>query len=396
MNNLTNKNIILGVSGSIAAYKSPDIVRRIKDLGAKVIVVVTNSGAKFVSKISLQTVSKNKVYDDLWDETAELSIGHIDLAKWADVVVIAPASANTIAKICHGKADDLLTTLTLATKAKILIAPAMNMQMYSSTATQENLKLLKSRDIFIVEPNFGEQACGDIGQGRLAKASEIALKTSNLFQNNKLAGKNIMITLGATIEAIDPVRFISNYSSGKMGMALASACLNSGAKVRLIIGSISTKIDTRADIIFTKSAIDMQSAVLNNLHDIDIFISCAAVADYRAAEISKNKIKKENGKLCIEFIKNPDILKSVIQTNNKIIAIGFAAESENIIANGRKKLTEKKCQAIVANDISQPEIGFNSDQNEVFFIKKNNYKKIAKNSKNIIAEKILKEVIKIL
>ena len=396
MSILTNKNILLGVSGSIAAYKSPDIVRRLKDLGAQVKVVVTTGGAQFVSKRSLQTVSQNKIYDDLWDEETELSIGHIKLAKWADAIVIAPASANTIAKICHGKADDLLTTLVLATESKILLAPAMNQQMYKSSATQENLKLLKSRGISIIETDFGEQACGDIGPGRLAEPSKIAIKTSNLFQNNALTGKNVMITLGSTVEALDPVRFISNHSSGKMGMALASTCINSGAKVKLIIGSISTKIDSRADAIFVTSAKDMQTAVLKNLTGIDIFISCAAVTDYRAVNIAKNKIKEKAENISIELVKNPDILKSVTQMKNKIISIGFAAESENIITNGKKKLVEKECNAIIVNDISNPKIGFKSDENEVFFLKKNKCIKIAKNNKNIIAEKILKEIVKIL
>lgn len=394
MNILTNKNILLGVTGSIAAYKSPDIVRRIKDLGANVKVIVTASGSEFVSKRSLQTVSENQVYDDLWNQETELSMGHIKLAKWADAIVIAPASANTIAKICHGKADDLLTTLILATKAKILVVPAMNQQMYKSQATQDNLKLLEKRSITIMDSSFGSQACGDIGPGRLPEAEKIAHKTCDLFTNNKLAGKNIMITLGATIEAIDPVRFISNHSSGKMGMALACVCMNYSAKVTLIAGSITTPIDNRAKTIFVKSAQDMYDKVLENLADIDIFIACAAVTDYKAKKIAKHKIKKESDTMVVELIKNPDILKTVANSKNDIICVGFAAESENIIANGKKKLTEKKCDVIIANDISNNKIGFKSDENEVFFISQNDFVKIAKDKKNIIAEKIIKELMK--
>ena len=290
---LTNKNVLLGISGSIAAYKSPDIVRRLQDLGAEVRVVLTAGGAEFVSERSLQTVSKNKVHDNLWDKEAELSMGHIELAKWADAIVIAPASANTIAKLCHGKADDLLTTLILATTAKVLIAPAMNQQMHASMATQDNLTLLENRGLVIAEPEFGEQACGDIGEGRLAEPTSIALQTANLFQNTQLSGKNVMITLGATIEAIDPVRFISNHSSGKMGMALASACVEAGAAVTLIIGAISVAVESRATSVFVTSAQGMLDAVTNSIDEQDIFISCAAVADYRPANVAKNKIKKK-------------------------------------------------------------------------------------------------------
>jgi len=289
MKTLTNKNIVLGVSGSIAAYKSPDIVRRLQDLGAEVRVVLTAGGAEFVSERSLQAVSKNKVHDNLWDKEAELSMGHIELAKWADAVVIAPASANTIAKLCHGKADDLLTTLILATAAKVLIAPAMNQQMYGSLATQDNLKLLENRSMVIAKPEFGEQACGDIGEGRLAEPTSIALQIAGLFQNTKLAGKNVMITLGATIEAIDPVRFISNHSSGKMGMALASACAEAGATVTLIIGAISVAVESRAKGILVTSANEMLKAVNDNISEQDIFISCAAVADYRPTNIAKKQ-----------------------------------------------------------------------------------------------------------
>jgi len=389
MKALTNKNVLLGISGSIAAYKSPDIVRRLQELGAEVRVVLTAGGAEFVSKRSLQTVSKNKVHDNLWDKEAELSIGHIELAKWADAIIIAPASANTIAKLCHGKADDLLTTLILATTAKILIAPAMNQQMYGSMATQDNLKLLESRDMVIAKPEFGEQACGDIGAGRLAEPASIAAQTANLFQNTQLSGKNVMITLGATIEAIDPVRFISNHSSGKMGMALASACVEAGATVTLIIGTISVAVESRATSVFVTSAQDMLDAVMNDIDEQDIFISCAAVADYRPAEVSKNKIKKDCETLAIDLVRNPDILANVCQMKNKPICVGFAAETENLLKNAKNKLKNKGCDAIILNDVSNTKIGLKSDQNEVFFITDKVCEKIEINSKIIIAQKLV-------
>jgi len=392
MNTLMNKRIILGVSGSIAAYKSPDIVRRLQDLGAEVRVIITAGGREFVSERSLQTVSKNKVHDNLWDSEAELSMGHIELAKWADVVIIAPASANTIAKLCHGKADDLLSTVILATSASIMVAPSMNQQMYASLAMKDNLTLLQKRGVRIIDPGFGEQACGDVGEGRLAEPSEIALQASELFQNNALAGKKVLITVGGTVEAIDPVRFLSNHSSGKMGMALAYATIQAGAETTLVIGSISVDVEKRAKTIFVTSANEMHEAVMANIHDQDLFISCAAVADYRPTKVSPNKIKKTSNQKTIELVANKDILSDVCQLKNKPICIGFAAETENYINNANQKLKNKNCDAIILNDVSCSEIGLKSDDNEVYFITRDGSDKISKNSKQIIAEKIVKKI----
>ncbi len=394
MNTLTNKRVLLGVSGSIAAYKSPDIVRRLQDLGAEVRVVVTNGGREFVSERSLQTISKNKVHDNLWDKDAELSMGHIELAKWADVVIIAPASANTIAKLCHGKADDLLSTVILATSATVMIAPSMNQQMYASLAMKENLQLLKSRKVIIIKPGFGEQACGDVGEGRLAEPIDIAQQAAELFMSNSLSGKKVLITIGGTIEAIDPVRFISNHSSGKMGMSLAHACIQAGAKTTLVVGSISIDVERRADTIFVTSASEMYDAVMNNITSQDLFISCAAVADYRPSKVSLNKIKKTSNIKSIQLTENKDILASVCKLKDKPICIGFAAETENLIANAKHKLKIKKCDAIILNDVSNSEIGLKSDENEVHFISKKNSEKIDKNSKQIIAEIVIKKIAK--
>ena len=392
MSTLMNKRVILGISGSIAAYKSPDIVRRLQDLGAEVRVILTSGGKEFVSERSLQTVSKNKVHDDLWDSEAELSMGHIELAKWADVVIIAPASANTIAKLCHGKADDLLSTVILATSASVMVAPSMNQQMYASLAMKDNLQLLQKRGVKIIDPGFGDQACGDIGEGRLAEPSEIARQASELFQNNALGGKKVLITVGGTVEAIDPVRFLSNHSSGKMGMALAYASIQAGADTTLVIGSISVDVEKRAKTIFVTSANEMYRAVMANIHDQDLFISCAAVADYRPKKINPNKIKKDNNQKTIELVANKDILSDVCQLKDKPICIGFAAETENYLNNANQKLKNKKCNAIILNDISNSEIGLKSDDNEVYFITRNGSEKINKNSKQIIAEKIVKKI----
>ena len=394
MNTLTNKRVLLGVSGSIAAYKSPDIVRRLQDLGAEVRVVITNGGREFVSERSLQTISKNKVHDNLWDKDAELAMGHIELAKWADVVIIAPASANTIAKLCHGEADDLLSTVILATSAIVMIAPSMNQQMYASLAMKENLQLLKSRNVIIIEPGFGEQACGDVGEGRLAEPIDIAQQAAELFLSNSLSGKRVLITIGSTIEAIDPVRFISNHSSGKMGMSLAHACIQAGAKTTLVVGSISIDVERRAETIFVTSASEMYDAVMNNITSQDLFISCAAVADYRPSKVSPNKIKKTSNIKSIQLIENKDILASVCKLKDKPICIGFAAETENLIANAKQKLKNKKCDAIILNDISNSEIGLKSDENEVLFISAKNSEKIDKNSKQIIAEIIINKIAK--
>jgi len=394
MSTLINKRIILGISGSIAAYKSPDIVRRLQDLGAEVRVILTSGGKEFVSERSLQTVSKNKVHNNLWDSEAELSMGHIELAKWADIIIIAPASANTIAKLCHGKADDLLSTVILATSASVMVAPSMNKQMYASLAMKDNLALLQNRGVKIIDPGFGEQACGDVGEGRLAEPSEIARQVSELFQNNTLCGKNVLITVGGTVEAIDPIRFLSNHSSGKMGMALAYASIQAGAETTLVIGSISVDVENRAKTIFVTSANEMHEAVMENIHNQDLFISCAAVADYRPKKIHPNKIKKDSNKKTIELVANKDILSDVCQLKDKPICIGFAAETENYINNANKKLKNKNCDAIILNDVSNSEIGIKSDDNEVYFITKNSSEKINKNSKQIIAEKIIKNITK--
>jgi phosphopantothenoylcysteine decarboxylase/phosphopantothenate--cysteine ligase len=392
MSTLMNKRIILGVSGSIAAYKSPDIVRRLQDLGAEVRVILTSGGREFVSERSLQTVSKNKVHDNLWDSEAELSMGHIELAKWADVVIIAPASANTIAKLCHGKADDLLSTVILATSASVMVAPSMNQQMYASLAMKDNLELLQKRGVRIIDPGFGEQACGDVGEGRLAEPSEIARQASELFQNNALGGKRVLITVGGTVEAIDPVRFLSNHSSGKMGMALAYASIQAGAETTLVIGSISVDIEKRAKTICVTSANEMHEAVMANIHDQDLFISCAAVADYRPTKVNPNKIKKDSNKQTIELVANKDILSDVCQLKDKPICIGFAAETENHINNAKQKLKNKQCDAIILNDVSNRAIGLKSDDNEVYFITRDGSDKINKNSKQIVAEKIIKKI----
>lgn len=387
---LTNKNIILGVSGSISAYKAPDIVRRLQDLGGKVRVILTQGGAQFITELSLQTISKNKVYQNLWDKDSALSMQHIELAKWADAILIAPASANTIANLASGKADNLLGNVVLASKCPLLIAPAMNQQMYISSSVQDNLNTLLKRKITLIQPKNGKQACGDIGEGRLNDSSYIAKQVSLIFQSTKLSGKNVLITLGATIEAIDPVRFLSNHSSGKMGSSIANACIEAGAIVTLIHGNISVMLNSKASIITATTSKEMYWAVINNIVKQDIFIACAAVSDYYIENIEKNKIKKSEKNLILKLTPTKDILQAVCQLPKKPICIGFAAETQNLIKNAQNKLKNKGCDAIILNDVSQANFGFKSDENEVVFLTKEKSKKIKKNSKQKVARKIVK------
>ncbi|VVM22194.1 Phosphopantothenoylcysteine decarboxylase (EC / Phosphopantothenoylcysteine synthetase (EC [uncultured Gammaproteobacteria bacterium] len=335
---LTNKNILLGVSGSIAAYKAPDIVRRLQDLGAEVRVILTRGGSQFITELSLQVTSKNKVHDNLWDKEAELAMGHIELAKWADAILIAPASANTIANLASGKADDLLSSVILASDCPMLIAPAMNQQMYAANSVQANLKTLAEHQVLILAPESGKQACGDIGEGRLAKPIDIAKQVGNIFQNTKLSGKQVLITLGATIEAIDPVRYLSNHSSGKMGSALADACIEAGAQVTLVHGNISVTLNQKAQIISVISAKEMYQSVMDNIVGQDIFIACAAVSDYSIKNIAKNKIKKSEKTLILELTPTKDILQEVCKLTKKPVCIGFAAETQNLTENAKNKL----------------------------------------------------------
>jgi len=393
MKTLTNKRIVLGVSGSIAAYKAPDVVRRLQDLGAEVRVILTQGGAKFITELSLQATSKNKVHNNLWDNEAELSMGHIELAKWADAILIAPASANTIANLSAGKACDLLTNVVLATDAPVLIAPAMNQQMYASSAVKDNLSALLARNIKLISPEFGEQACGDVGEGRLTEPSKIAKQVSEVFSSTKLTGKKILITLGATIEPIDPVRYLSNHSSGKMGMALARASIEAGAKVTLIYGNVSIPLSEESTNILVGSGEEMHQAVMENIKDQDVFIACAAVSDYRVKNIEKNKIKKENTELTLELIPNKDILVDVCKLKQKPICIGFAAETQNLIENAQNKLKNKGCDAIILNDVSKRDFGFKNNENEVVFLTKKYSQKIEKNSKQIIGRKIIEIIV---
>ncbi|OTQ48274.1 bifunctional phosphopantothenoylcysteine decarboxylase/phosphopantothenate synthase [Gilliamella apis] len=394
---LSGKNILLGITGGIAAYKCPDLVRHLKKAGAQVRVVLTESASHFVAPMTLQAVSGNAVSKELFDPTAELSMSHIELAKWADLVLIAPATANIIAKMANGIADDLLSTMCLATPAKIVIAPAMNQQMYKAAATQQNLATLESRNTLILGPDEGFQACGDIGPGRMVEPTTIVESINNYFQaNSELAGTTITITAGPTIEELDPVRYISNYSSGKMGFAIAKAAAEMGATVNLISGPVNLTTPDNVNRINVKSAKQMYDEALVLAKKSAIFISCAAVADYRAETIAKNKIKKtdDSNELVIKLVKNPDIVASIARLKEyRPFVVGFAAETNDVKAYALKKLTTKNLDLICANDVSDQNIGFNSDQNALTLYWQNGEQTLPLSSKQQLAKQLLQAVI---
>ena len=394
---LSGKNILLGITGGIAAYKCPDLVRHLKKAGAQVRVVLTESASHFVAPMTLQAVSGNAVSKELFDPTAELSMSHIELAKWADLVLIAPATANIIAKMANGIADDLLSTICLATPAKIVIAPAMNQQMYKAAATQQNLATLESRNTLVLGPDDGFQACGDIGPGRMVEPTTIVENINNYFlANSKLAGTTITITAGPTIEELDPVRYISNYSSGKMGFAIAKAAAEMGATVNLISGPVNLTTPNNVNRINVKSAKQMYDEALVLAEKSAIFISCAAVADYRAETIAKNKIKKtdDSNELVIKLVKNPDIVASIAGLKeHRPFVVGFAAETNDVKTYALKKLTTKNLDLICANDVSDHNIGFNSDQNALTLYWQNGEQTLPLSSKQQLAKQLLQAVI---
>ena len=394
---LSGKHILLGITGGIAAYKCPDLVRHLKKAGAQVHVVLTDSASHFVTPMTLQAVSGNRVSNDLFDPSAELSMSHIELAKWADLVLIAPATANIIAKMANGIADDLLSTLCLATPAPIVIAPAMNQQMYKAAATQHNLSVLKSRNTLILGPDSGFQACGDVGPGRMLEPQTIVEKIENYFSTTStLTGISITVTAGPTIEEIDPVRYISNYSSGKMGFAIAKAAAQMGAKVTLISGPVHLDTPNNVNRIDVKSAKQMYEVALSHAQESTIFIACAAVADYHAKTIAPQKIKKtdDNDELVIKLVKNPDIVASVAALkSHRPFVVGFAAETNNIKDYALKKLTTKSLDLICANDVSDQTIGFNSEQNALTLYWQNGEQTLPLSSKQQLASQLLEAVI---
>lgn len=389
---LENTNIILGITGGIAAYKTPDLVRKLVANGANVRVVLTQSAKEFVSPLALQAVSGNPVSDDLLDKDAEAAMGHIELARWADKLLVAPATANFMAKLTHGLADDLLSTLCLATNAPIVIAPAMNQQMWFAAATQANLKLLTQRKIQVLGPAQGEQACGDVGPGRMLEPLDIVDLLTQEPTEQVLAGKRITITAGPTREEIDPVRYLSNHSSGKMGYALAIAAQELGATVTLISGPVNLAPPAKIQTVSVSSAQQMHDAVMQTTHNCDIFIGCAAVADYRVQQKTSQKIKKSDSELTLTFVKNPDILSDVAHLQHAPFTLGFAAETQNLREYALGKLQRKKLNMIAANDVSDNTIGFNSEQNALSVFWSKGEKKLDLADKQLLARQLMQLV----
>jgi len=390
MLNFLNTNILLCVTGGIAAYKSAEIIRLFKKDGAEVRVIMTESAKEFITPLTLQAVSGNEIHDSLLDVKAESAMGHIELAKWADIILIAPCTAESLAKITHGRADDLMGSVILASKAPTFIAPAMNTTMWLDKSTQENFQTLVSRGINFIGPDEGEQACGDVGPGRLVEPEKIIELIKSDLHKGPLSGKTITITAGPTREQIDPVRYISNNSSGKMGYALADAARLQGANVNLVSGPVSLKANKGINLFKINSADEMLNKVFECMESSDIFISCAAVADFKPTNYSNTKIKKEDSEnLEINLQKNHDILSEVSKRHSSAYIVGFAAETSNVNDNANKKLNSKNLNMIISNDVSDKSIGFDSDDNEVHVITKNETIFLKKNKKIKIAREIL-------
>ncbi|WP_326518774.1 bifunctional phosphopantothenoylcysteine decarboxylase/phosphopantothenate--cysteine ligase CoaBC [Acinetobacter sp. CAAS 2-6] len=400
---IPHKNIILAVTGGIAAYKSAILVRRLKDYGFNVRVVMTEGAQAFITPLTFQALSGNPVHTALLDPEAEAGMGHIELARWADLVLVAPATCDTLAKFAHGLADDLLSTLYLATKAPVWVAPAMNQQMWAAKATQRNLQTLIGDGVHVIMPDAGAQACGDVGLGRLPEPEDIARQVTEYFHQAQraiaekfglLAGKRVVITAGPTREAMDPVRYISNHSTGKMGFALAAACYAAGAKVTLVAGPVTLDTPNGVRRINVSSAQQMLDTSLQLLDEgCDIFIATAAVADYRVAHVAEHKIKKAGDALDLSLVKNPDIVATIAQQAKRPFMVGFAAETQNVEAYAAGKLVAKKLDMIACNDVSRTDIGFASDENAmtVFFAEHYHMSKrdLEKASKQEIAQQLV-------
>lgn len=395
MSRLPNKRILLGVTGGIAAYKSAELVRRLQDEGAAVRVVMTQAATEFITPLTMQALSGNPVHLDLLSTETESVMGHIELARWADCIVIAPASADFIARVAGGQGDDLLTTICLAAECNIAVAPAMNQAMWAKQSTQDNLARLKQQQIRILDPDEGLQACGEIGAGRLMDVPDIVTAIAGLFKHGKLADKQVVITAGPTREAIDPVRYISNHSSGKQGYALAEAAMEAGAQVTLISGPTNLTAPDHVTLIAVESADEMLAATLEHIHNADLFIGVAAVADYKPISRAPQKVKKQpggNNSISIELTENPDILKTVAGLRNGPYCVGFAAETENLIEYAKAKLSAKNIDMIIANNVADTSIGFNSDDNETTVITAQGELALPKMSKSALARRLIEEI----
>ena len=382
---MQGKRILLGVTGGIAAYKSPDLVRRLRERGAEVQVVMTSAATRFVTATTFQAVSGRTVRTDLWDAAAEAAMGHIELARWADAVLIAPASADFLSRLASGRADDLLATLCLATEAPIAVAPAMNHLMWANAATRANVAQLVERGVLVLGPGVGDQACGETGEGRMLEPLELAEQLAALLAaGGELAGRRVLITAGPTRERLDPVRFVSNRSSGKMGFAVAQAARAAGAEVVLVSGPVSLPTPPGVTRIDVESAADMLAAVLRELPGTDVFISTAAVADYRPVRTASQKIKKTSDTLELSLERTPDVLATVSARSERPFVVGFAAETESVEQNARTKLMKKNLDMIAANEVGDDK-AFDSDENQLIVLARGARYELGRAGKLILA-----------
>ena len=398
MARLFNRNFIVGVTGSIAAYKAAELTRSLIREGANVRVIMTEAACEFITPLTLQALSGHEVHTDLLDTEAEAAMGHIELARWADALLITPASADSIARLVQGRADDLLGACTLATPAPVFVAPAMNQEMWAKQATQDNVQTLVSRGIAILGPSSGSQACGDVGAGRLLEPDDIVSAVIAHLCTGTLSGRHVVITAGPTREPICPVRYISNRSSGKMGYALAEACINAGAKTTLISGPVSCEPPSGVTVINVETTQEMFDASMATAATADIFIGAAAVVDFKPTTVSDRKIKRSGVEaMDLSLVPNPDIIASVAESKARPeLVVGFAAETHHVQDYARKKLASKSLDFIFANDVSDHSIGFNSEHNAGVLIGRDSDIVLPMSSKRVLAESIIEELSKVL
>lgn len=392
MQQLCNKRILLGITGGIAAYKAAELVRELRKAKAEVRVVMTTAAQEFITPLTLQALSGNPVHYSMLDPEAEAGMGHIELARWADIIVVVPATADFIARLTQGMGNDLLTTLCLASDAPLAICPAMNQAMWRDEMTQANIQRLtdlKGKKFHSFGPADGEQACGDFGPGRMLDPNLITEELAKLFTSKALSGLDVVITAGPTREAIDPVRFISNHSSGKMGYAIAEAARDAGARVTIISGPVRLPAPDKVAMTHVESASDMLAASLEQQQNCDIFIAAAAVADYRPLQIAQQKIKKSGEQIQMALVKNPDIVATIAQLEDKPFVVGFAAETQDVASYARSKLEKKNLNMIIANDVSNTDIGFNSDNNSVTVFWGENQQDFPRMSKSALANELI-------
>ncbi|MBV57033.1 MAG: bifunctional phosphopantothenoylcysteine decarboxylase/phosphopantothenate--cysteine ligase CoaBC [Gammaproteobacteria bacterium] len=386
MSSLSNKRILLGITGGIAAYKCAELTRLFVKAGAEVRVAMTRAATEFITALTMQALSGNRVQLDLLDPEAEAAMGHIELARWADLVLIAPATADFLAKLAHAQADDILSTLVLAASAPIAVAPAMNQAMWADAGTQANLEILRERKTHVFGPEDGDQACGDVGPGRMMEPAQLLQCCADMFESGLLAGQKIVITGGPTREALDPVRYISNHSSGKMAYALATEAVAAGARVVLISGPVNLQIPAGVTLLDVVTAQEMLDATLANVTDADVFIGVAAVVDYRPQRVATDKIKKSSDIMQLKLVKNPDIINAVADLEKRPLVVGFAAETSNIAENGREKLLKKKLDLLFANNAID---SFNSDSISVTAISTDTESELPAGNKHVVARNML-------